>query len=107
MPNFKENKMALLFAHQQKLINNEEFLLLYDVNTFTSPTYPYWAYPNFELDALSDDECKSEFRFFCNDIYLLMDIMRIPQEIICYNGLHVDGSPEHTAEKVCLPLQIC
>lgn len=91
MPNFRENRMALLFAHQQNLINNEEFLLLYDVNTSTSPTYPYWAYDNFELDALSDDECKSEFRFYRNDIYLLMDAMQIPQEIICYNGLHVDG----------------
>ena len=38
-----------------------------------------------------DNECKTEFRFYRNDIYNLIDALRIPAEFTCYNGLRVDA----------------
>ena len=46
----------------------------------------YWQYPNFDLENMQDDECISEFWLLKNDIYVLFDVLGIPQEIICYNG---------------------
>ena len=34
----------------------------------------------FDLDCLSDKECKAEFRFWKNNIYLLKEVMQIPDE---------------------------
>ena len=39
---------------------------------------------------MTDDECKTEFRFFRSDIYSLIDILNLPNEVITYNGLKVD-----------------
>ena len=38
-----------------------EIFLLYDVNTAKSPDLPYSKYDEFDLDKMSDDECKTEF----------------------------------------------
>ena len=73
------------------MIDDEEFILLYDLNRSHNPDLPYWNYENFDLDNLSDEECKAEFRFFKNDIYNLQEVLNIPEEIVCYNGLKVDG----------------
>ena len=51
----------------------------------------YWNYEPFGLDELSDDECQEEFRFLKNDIYLLHEMLGIPDDIVCYNGTSVDG----------------
>ena len=33
MPSFRENRIALLYAYDDEVINDEEFVLLYDANT--------------------------------------------------------------------------
>ena len=91
MPNFRENRFLLLEAFGNGLINDEEFILLYDLNTSQKLDIPYWQYPTFDLDLLQDDECKAEFRFLKNDIYTLYDVLDIPDEIVCYNGFKVNG----------------
>ena len=100
MPKFRENRIALLYVHQQRLINDEEFLLLYNINTSASPDFPYWTYDNFDWDSLSDEECKAEFRFYRNDTYQMLDVLQLPDEIICYNRFHVDGF-----EALCIMLE--
>ena len=71
MPKFRENRPTLLYAHYNGVISDEEFVLLYDINTAKSPDLPYWNYDPFDLDEMSDDECKCEFRFLRNDVYRL------------------------------------
>ena len=100
MPKFRENRIALLYARQQRLINDEEFLLLCNLITLASPDFLYWTYDNFDLDSLSEEECKAEFRFYRNDIYQMLDVLQLPDEIICYNGFHADGS-----EALCIMLK--
>ena len=66
-------------------------MLLYDLNTSRNIDLPYWSYKEFDLDTLSDDECRSEFRFLKNDIYHLAEILQIPNQVRCYNRIVADG----------------
>ena len=55
MPTFRENRIMLLEAFGDNLINDEEFLLLYDLNKLNNLDIPYWNY-EFNLDTMEDDE---------------------------------------------------
>ena len=71
MPKLRETRISLLYAYDSSVINDEEFVLLYDITTTKSPDFPYWKYEAIELDVMSDDECQAEFRFYKNDVYNL------------------------------------
>ena len=77
MPHLRETRISLLYAYDSSIVNDEEFVLRYDINTAKSPDSPYWNYEAFELDSMSDDECQAKFRCykkglgFFSDIYLL------------------------------------
>lgn len=88
---FRDVRESLLFAYDDNLINDEEFLLLFDLNTSKNLDYPYWKYQPFDLNLLSDDECRTYFRFYRNDVYLLNEKLHIPEEITCYNGSVFSG----------------
>ena len=64
MASFRETREALLLAYDEDLINDEEFLLLYNLNTSKKFDYPYWNYNRFDLDDCSDEECRSSLRFY-------------------------------------------
>ena len=91
MPKLRAIRDCLLLFHDEKLITDEEFLFLYDVNQTKNPDFPHWLYDSFDLDKLSDSKCKEEFRFLKGEIYDLKEILDTPDEIICYNRLVVDG----------------
>ena len=55
MRKLRENRVALLYAHAADIIDDEQFLLLYDVNTAKSPDLPYWKYEPFDFENMSDD----------------------------------------------------
>ena len=96
----REVRNLLLQGYDDGVISDEEFLLLYELNTSKNPDFPYWEYGLFDLDKLSDDECMAEFRFFKNDIYALRDVLNIPEEIVCYNRTLVSGT-----EALCMLLK--
>ena len=85
MLKFRDNRELVLHAYQSNFISDEEFVLLYDINSSKNCDIPYWKYDSFDLDKMTDDECKAEFRFLKNDIYALTDILQLPDEIVCYN----------------------
>lgn len=39
---------------------------------------------------MTDDECKTKFRFYKNDIWELCKIVNLPDRIVCYNGINSD-----------------
>ena len=47
---------TILLAHASRLINTDEFVLLYDVNKPKNPDLPYTSYDHFDLDKITDDE---------------------------------------------------
>jgi len=53
MPKFRD---TILLAHASRLINTDEFVLLYDVNKPKNPGLPYTNYDHFDLDKIADDE---------------------------------------------------
>ena len=75
---------TILLSHASRLINAEEFVLLYDLHTPKTPDLPYTNYEGFDLDKMTDDECKTEFRFYKNDIYNLAEVFTLPDRIVCY-----------------------
>ena len=84
MSSLRENRLNLLEAHALNVIDDEDFLLLYDLNTSKNPDLPYWNYKMFALDDMTDDdddECLTEFRFLKIDIYALSELLNIPEEI--------------------------
>ena len=91
MASLRNVRDCLLLSHSQHLINDEEFIFLYDINSSKNPDFPYWRYQKFDLDNFSDEECKAEFRFLKNDIYLLQEALQIPDRVVCYNRLVVPG----------------
>ena len=80
MATFREAREALLLANDLDLIDDEEMLLLYDLNRSRNLDIPYWKYEKFELDSLSDEECKNKFRFLKHDIYTLLDVFNLPEK---------------------------
>ena len=53
MPKFRD---TILLAHASRLINTDEFVLLYEVNKPKNSDLPYTNYDDFELDKITDDE---------------------------------------------------
>eukprot|EP00112_Aurelia_sp_Birch-Aquarium-sp1_P018234 Seg4324.1 transcript_id=Seg4324.1/GoldUCD/mRNA.D3Y31 product="hypothetical protein" protein_id=Seg4324.1/GoldUCD/D3Y31 len=100
MPKFRESRATLLHTHYNGFISDEEFVLLYDINTAKSPNLPYWIYDPFDLDEMSDDECKCEFRFLRSDVYRLIEAMYLPDTFTCYNGLKFEA-----VEGICVFLK--
>lgn len=100
MTTFRGAREALLLANDLDLIDDEEMLLLYDLNTSKNLDIPYWKYDKFELDSLSDDECKSEFRFLKHDIYALLDVLNLPDKISRQNRFSLNSD-----EDLCLLLR--
>ena len=81
MPSVREITDMLLFGHRDNLISKEEFLLMYYLNKSRNLEVPYWSFDQFNLDLLTDDECTSEFRFYRRDVYLLAEVLQIPDQI--------------------------
>ena len=90
MAGLREARNSLLSAVNENIIDDEEFLLLYDVNK-SHDDYPYWSYDSFNLDNLDDSKSWSEFRFLNKDIYRLKNVLQIPDRIKTYNRVSVDG----------------
>ena len=82
---FRQTQNGLLFAFDDGVIDEEEFLFLFDLSTSKNLDYPYWEYQAFDLDWLSDDKCRIYFRFFKSDINWLIENLQIPEEITSYN----------------------
>ena len=87
----RDIRELLLLSRADDLLDEEEFVLLYDLHRSSNPDLPYWNFDAFNLDKLSDDECKTNFRFWKNDVYFLREVLDIPDEILCYNRTNVSG----------------
>ena len=81
MSSFRDTRNLLLESYSEKVIDDTEFFLLYDMNTSENPDFPYWNYDQFDLENISEAECKAEFRFYRNDIYMLADKLGLQETI--------------------------
>ena len=81
----------LLDAFNDNSIDDDEFVLLYNLNTSKNPVFPYEMYERFELANVDEAECKAEFRVEKSDLPQLADALRIPQIFKCDQRSECDG----------------
>ena len=73
MPSLKEVRDILLISHFQGVINDEEFLLLYDLDRSTNLDLPYEYYDSFDFDLLQNNQLINQsINFFYSRIYRLL-----------------------------------
>ena len=77
MISFKDARNLLLESYNDGIIDDNEFILLYEGNFSKNPEFPYEDYERFDLDAMDDTECKAEFRFTKNEIPRLAEASRL------------------------------
>ena len=70
-----EGGIALCPRIDDGVISEEDFVLLYDVNT--GPDLP--DYPRFNLDDMTEGEFVAEFRVRKADLPVLAEVLRIPE----------------------------
>ena len=68
MPTSREAREVLLYAISKNMVLDEEFALMYDINTSKNRDFEYGIYNAFNLHKISDDDCVAESRFQKNDI---------------------------------------
>ena len=90
----------LLLSHYEVIIDDEEFLLLYDLNKSNNLDLPYDSYESFDFDVLEKDECLSEFRFQKHDIPLLAEVLGVLDVFKCSQRSIADG-----VEGLCILLK--
>lgn len=100
MATFQNARDLLLLSFFEGSVTEDEFLLLYDVNTSKNPEYPYWDYKRFCLEEKDDAECKTEFRFEKSDIPLLVEVLGVPEKMKCKQGTVCEGT-----EALCMLLK--
>ena len=81
MTSFREARENCLFAYADNTIDCDTFALRYDINKSKNLDLPYTDYERFDLDRMRDDESISEFCFWKNDIYILNEALRIPDQM--------------------------
>ena len=73
---------SLGIAYSQNIIDDVEFVLLYDAN-MSKLVFPYSKFERLDIDNWEDEECWTELRFGKNDLQLLLNNLQIPDEIVC------------------------
>lgn len=91
MSSFRDVRNQLLISHDDGLINDEEFLILYEHYSSRNPDFPYDTYASFDLDELDESESLAEFRFHKRDIHALSDVLQVPDMIKCNQRSICDG----------------
>ena len=108
MATFREAREALMFAYQDGSIDDRVCPVV-RFKFSENLEFPYWKYGRFDLDSMTDDECKAEFRFYKNDIYLLGEVHDIPDIMKCpgrWRYCRRSGGFKCVVEAFCISVSI-
>ena len=74
-----------LFVHD--IIDESEFVALYDNTKRKSQEFQYWEYQKVvtQLQYMTNNECRSDFRVDLADLPILAEALRIPEKFVCPN----------------------
>ena len=82
-----------MYCLADEIIDEDEFLLLYDAYESENKCYPYWDYEDFSLEYLSSEECLAEFRVSKVDLpRLAAESLRVPRRFRSAQGTVCSGS---------------
>ena len=97
---FQDVRNALVMAYADDLLDDGEFLFLYDYYEPINPSYPYWDFDPFCLDSFDSCECEAYFRVAKDDRTTLLNGFQIPATSRCPQGTVCSGM-----EGLCLLLK--
>lgn len=103
MASFKKVQEMLCLCLIEEIIDEEEFVLLYEAYRASNLPFPHSAYEKFSLANKDPAECKADFRVEKRDIPLLPDALRVAPVFQCRNGTicdEVEGLV-YNSEEVC------
>ena len=83
-------------------IDESEFIAVYDQTNRKSPEFQYWNYENVEtqLQFMTNDECKADFRVDMADLPVLAEALGIPNRFVFPNRTVATGM-----EGLCVALR--
>ena len=100
MGSFKDVQNMLTLCLEKEIIDDEEFILLYEEYMPQNPPFPHSWYETFSLVNKDPAECKADFRVQKRDIPQLDEALRIPPISKCVNGMICDRT-----EGLCIVLK--
>ena len=100
MASFREARITLLDAYMDGLLDDDEFLVLWQAHKSKNPEFPYEEHGRFSFDDLDEAECKGEFRFEKRDLPVLVNVLGIPNQFTCLQRTVSDGM-----EGLCMVLR--
>ena len=100
MTTFREVRHLLAVACFEDIIDEDEFLLLWDLHDSKNLDFPYEDYGRFDLDEMDDSECLAEFRVKKRDLPDLAAALQIPNQFAC--AIVISGQwPMEWRDSVC------
>ena len=87
---FKKARKQLIDSYLNDIIDDEEFVLLYDAHFSKNAEFPYKEYERFAMGEIDNVESEAEFCFRKEDIPTLAEVMAIPDSFVCPQGTKAD-----------------
>ena len=94
MASFRDIRNLLVESFDDDGISEDEFLLLHDANTSKNPDFSYGCYKSFDFNEMDNSECLEEFRFYENDVPVLLEALQLSQSFTCHQGTICGGIEE-------------
>ena len=94
MATFREVRDLVAVACFEEIIDEDDFLLLWDLHDSKILHFPYEDYGRFELDEMDDSECLAEFRVKKHDLPDLAAALQIPNQFARHQRSVADGMEE-------------
>ena len=83
MVSLRTTQEILLFAYYEEWLDDMEFAVLNELNTWENLYFPYDAYERFNLNDMDEAECIAELRFEKRHILRLEEVLQIPFLMKC------------------------
>ena len=80
---FKNVRNLRVINPNDGFIDDDEFIVLYDLHASKNLDFPYDSHTPFDLEELDESENFTEFRFGKRDIRILKEVLQIPGMITC------------------------
>ena len=83
-------------------IDERDFVAVFDQTNRKAPNFQYWNYQKVEtqLQLMTNDECRAEFRVDLADLPVMAEALRIPDRFVCPNRTVATGM-----EGLCVALR--
>jgi len=78
---------ALAFIFMEDVIDEVEFLMLFETVNKKNPSFPFWSYDRFDLTRITEEECKAEFRCGLAELPLLAKVLPFLTHLFVETGL--------------------